>query len=148
MMIEKEILDYLQFGKMVTAIEAEFSHIAIGDAHTNIQLLEQFPFGKISEDTNQLRTDAFCELYGMIGSAFHSACQLIINKDEPIILEAIGDCLSKLNQVISENSIYIRRGLMNDEFRNEYIAALNKLQNAGKQNMIEQLVKFKKLLFI
>lgn len=84
----------------------------------------------------------------MIGSAFHSACQLIINKDEPIILEAIGDCLSKLNQVISENSIYIRRGLMNDEFRNEYIAALNKLQNAGKQNMIEQLVKFKKLLFI
>ena len=24
MMIEKEILDYLQFGKMVTAIEAEF----------------------------------------------------------------------------------------------------------------------------
>ena len=34
-MIEKEILDYLQFGKMVTAIEAEFSHIAIGDAHTN-----------------------------------------------------------------------------------------------------------------
>ena len=147
-MLEKEILDYLQFGKMVTAIEAEFSRIAIGDAHTNIQLLEQFPFGEISEDTKQLRIDAFCELYGMIGSAFHSACQLIISKEESIILEAIGDCLSKLNQVISENSIYIRRGLMNDEFRNEYIAALNKLQNAGKQNMIEQLVKFKKLLFI
>lgn len=85
-MLEKEIFDYLKFGNMVTAIEAEFSHIAIGDAHTNIQLLEQFPFGKISEDTKQLRTDAFCELYGMIGSAFHSACQLIINKDEPIIL--------------------------------------------------------------
>ena len=84
----------------------------------------------------------------MIGSAFHNACQLIISKEEPIILEAIGDCLSKLNQVISENSIYIRRGLMNDEFRNEYIVALTKLQNAGMQNMLEQLVKFKKLLFI
>jgi len=147
-MLEKEILDYLQFGKMVTAIEAEFSRIAIGDAHTNIQLLEQFPFGEISEDTKQLRIDAFCELYGMIGSAFHSACQLIISKEESIILEAIGDCLSKVNQIISENSIYIRRGLMNDEFRNEYIVALTKLQNAGMQNMLEQLVKFKKLLFI
>lgn len=101
-MLEKEILDYLQFGKMVTAIEAEFSRIAIGDAHTNIQLLEQFPFGEISEDTKQLRIDAFCELYGMIGSAFHSACQLIISKEESIILEAIGDCLSKVNQIISE----------------------------------------------
>lgn len=147
-MLEKEILDYLQFGKMVTAIEAEFSRIAIGDAHTNIQLLEQFPFGEISEETKLLRTDAFCELYGMIGSTFHSACQLIISKDEPIILEAIGDCLLKLNQIISENSIHIRRGLMNDEFRYEYIAALNKLQNAGKQNMVEQLVNFKKLLFL
>lgn len=147
-MLEKEILDDLKFGNMVTAIEAEFSHIAIGDAHTNIQLLEQFPFGKISEDTKQLRTDAFCELYRMIGSAFHSACQLIISQEEPIILEAIGDCLSKLNQVILENSIYIRRGLMNDEFRNAYIAALNKLQNAGRQSMVEQLVNFKKLLFL
>lgn len=147
-MLEKEILDYLQFGKMVAAIEAEFSRITIGDAHTNIQLLEQFPFGKISEDTKQLRTDAFCELYRMIGSAFHFACQLIISKDEPIILEAIGDCLLKLNQIISANSIYTRCSFMNDEFRNEYIAALNKLQNLGKQNMVEQLVYFKKLLFL
>lgn len=37
---------------------------------------------------------------------------------------------------------------MNNEFRNEYIVALTKLQNAGMQNMLEQLVKFKKLLFI
>lgn len=50
MMIEKEILDYLQFGKMVTAIEAEFSHITIGDAHAAIQLLEQFTFGEIREE--------------------------------------------------------------------------------------------------
>ena len=50
MMIEKEILDYLQFGKMVTAIEAELSHITIGDAHAAIQLLEQFIFGEIREE--------------------------------------------------------------------------------------------------
>lgn len=50
MMIEKEILDYLQFDKMVTAIEAELSHITIGDAHAAIQLLEQFTFGEIREE--------------------------------------------------------------------------------------------------
>ncbi len=71
--LEQDIIDYIELGKLVTDIEAQFSRITIGDLHSNFQLLERFPFGTLSESTIELRNNAFQELYGMMGNAFYQA---------------------------------------------------------------------------
>ena len=101
--LEQDIINYIELGKLFTDIEAQFSRITIGDLHLNLQLLERFPFGTLSDSTLELRNNILLELYGMMGKAFYQACQLIIAKEQPLSLEAVNDCLLKLNKVIDDN---------------------------------------------
>lgn len=147
--LEQDIIDYIELGKFVTDIEAQFSRITIGDLHSKLQLLERFPFGTLSESTLELRNNALLELYGMMGKAFYQACQLIIAKEQPLILEAVNDCLLKLNKVIDDNKKYIKRStLMIPELKQRYTLALEKCVIRNMPNLKEQLIRLKSLLFV
>lgn len=147
--LEQDIIDYIELGKLVTDIEAQFSRITIGDLHSKIQLWERFPFGTLSESTLELRNNALLELYGMMGKAFYQACQLIIAKEQPLILEAVNDCLLKLNKVIDDNKKYIKRStLMIPELKQRYTLAQEKCVIRNMPNLKEQLIRLKSLLFV
>lgn len=147
--LEQDIIDYIELGKLVTDIEAQFSRITIGDLNSNLQLLDRFPFGTLDESTLKLRNNALLELYGMMGKAFYQACQLIIAKEEPLILEAVNDCLLKLNKVIDDNIRYIKRStFMIPELKQRYTFALEKCVIRNMPNLKEQLIFLKSLLFV
>lgn len=147
--LEQDIIDYIELGKLVTDIEAQFSRITIGDLNSNFQLLERFPFGTLNESTLELRNNALLELYGMMGKAFYLACQLIIAKEEPLILEAVNDCLLKLNKVIVDNKKYIKRStFMIPVLKQRYTLALEKCVIRNMPNLKEQLIRLKSLLFV
>lgn len=147
--LEQDIINYIELGKLVTDIEAQFSRITIGDLHLNLQLLERFPFGTLSDSTLELRNNILLELYGMMGKAFYQACQLIIAKEQPLILEAVNDCLLKLNKVIDDNKKYIKRStLMIPELEQRYNLALEKCVIRNMPNLKEQLIRLKSLLFV
>ena len=111
--------------------------------------MERFPFGTLSESTIELRNNAFQELYGMMGNAFYQACQLIIAKEQPLILEAVNDCLLKLNKVIDDNKKYIKRStLMIPELKQRYNLAQEKCVIRNMPNLKEQLIRLKSLLFV
>ena len=85
----------------------------------------------------------------MMGKAFYQACQLIIAKEQPLILEAVNDCLLKLNKVIDDNKKYIKRStLMIPELKQRYTFALEKCVIRNMPNLKEQLIRLKSLLFV
>ena len=85
----------------------------------------------------------------MMGKAFYQACQLIIAKEQPLILEAVNDCLLKLNKVIDDNKKYIKRNtLMIPELKQRYNLALEKCVIRNIPNLKEQLIRLKSLLFV
>ena len=110
--------------------------------------MERFPFGTLSESTIELRNNAFQELYGMMGNAFYQACQLIIAKEQPLILEAVNDCLLKLNKVIDDKKYIKRSTLMIPELKQRYNLALEKCVIRNMPNQKEQLIRLKSLLFV
>jgi hypothetical protein len=40
--LEQDIIDYIELGKLVTDIEAQFSRITIGDLHSNLNFWRDF----------------------------------------------------------------------------------------------------------
>ena len=73
----KDTLNLIELSNLLNKIELQIQNIEVGDTHTEIDILMNFPF-KSKVDNSYLRNDAMKELHEMLYKAFVLISQISI----------------------------------------------------------------------
>lgn len=107
---------------LLSKIETQVANIEKGDANTEIAQLMSAPFSS-KEEANNLRTEAFKELYIMLYESFKLICDIVSQTaDSEMLSIALGAC-SRLNDMLDTCSLNIQKAPMLNELSVLYFKA-------------------------
>ena len=146
-MIEKELLNYIELGSLVTKIEAQAFNIEKGDLNLQVAYLDSYPYFDAS-NLIELRRDALKEYYEMLVTAFLYSCKFSYETTDTTVLEAINACVVHLNNVIASRGFAVQLIPFAKTLNDLYNCATKKLLREGHKDNATNLKELRYRIFM
>lgn len=142
-----EILESIELSDLLGKIELQIKNIEIGDTHTEIGNLMNFPC-KLNVDNSNLRKEAMKELYGMLYNAFELICKISIVTSDENLLSVVGMSCSRIIALLSSSQLKIQKVPKVRPLADLYNEAILHLQQKCKNSMSSDIKNLSNTLFI
>lgn len=142
-----EILESIELSDLLGKIELQIKNIEIGDTHTEIGNLMNFPC-KSNVDNSNLRKEAMKELYGMLYNAFELICKISIVTSDENLLSVVGMSCSRIIALLSSSQLKIQKVPKVRPLADLYNEAILHLQQKCKNSMSSDIKNLSNTLFI
>lgn len=142
-----EILESIELSDLLGKIELQIKNIEIGDTHTEIGNLMNFPC-KLNVDNSNLRKEAMKELYGMLYNAFELICKISIVTSDENLLSVVGMSCSRIIALLSSSQLKIQKVPKVRPLTDLYNETILHLQQKCKNSMSSDIKNLSNTLFI
>ncbi len=143
----KEILESIELSNLLNKIELQIKNIEIGDTHTEISNLMNFPY-KSSISNSNLREEAMKELHEMLYNAFVLICRISLATSDENLLSVVDKSCSRIIALLSSSQLKIQKVPKVKPLADLYNKAMLYLQQNSKGSMSSNIENLSTALFI
>lgn len=143
----KEILESIELSNLLNKIELQIKNIEIGDTHTEISNLMNFPY-KSNISNSNLREEAMKELHEMLYNAFVLICRISLATSDENLLSFVDKSCSRIIALLSSSQLKIQKVPKVRPLADLYNKAMLYLQQNSKGSMSSNIENLSTTLFI
>lgn len=143
----KDTLDSIELSNLLNKIELQIKNIEIGDAHTEIDILMNFPF-KSKAENSDLRNEAIKELHEMLYKAFVLISQISLETNNTELLSIVNKTCSRITVLLSSSQLTIQKAPMVKPLTDIYKEAIINLQHNNNDSLISIFKNLANTLFV
>lgn len=143
----KVMLDLIKLSDLINKIELQIKNIEMGDSHSEIGNLMNFPFKSIA-DNSDLRKEAMKELHGMLYNAFVLICRISLATSDENLLSVVDKSCSRIIALLSSSQLKIQKVPKEKPLADQYREAIINLQQNSNNLLISDIKKLSNKLFI
>lgn len=143
----KEILESIELSNLLNKIELQIKNIEIGDTHTEISNLMNFPY-KSNISNSNLREEAMKELHEMLYNAFVLICRISLATSDENLLFVVDKSCSRIIALLSSSQLKIQKVPKVKPLADLYNKAMLYLQQNSKGSMSSNIENLSTALFI
>lgn len=143
----KVMLDLIKLSDLINKIELQIENIELGDSHSEIGNLMNYPFKSIA-DHSDLRKEAMIELHGMLYKAFVLICRISLATSDENLLSVVDKSCSRIIALLSSSQLKIQKVPKEKPLADQYREAIINLQQNSNDLLISDIKKLSNKLFI
>lgn len=142
----KEILESIELSNLLNKIELQIKNIKIGDTHTEISNLINYPY-KSNVDNSNLRDEVIKELHEMLYNAFVLICRITLATSDEKLLSIVDKSCSRIVVLLSSSQMNILKVPKIRPLADLYNEAILHLQQKCKNRISSDLMNLSNKLF-
>ena len=131
----KVMLDLIKLSDLINKIELQIKNIEMGDSHSEIDNLMNFPFNSIA-DNSDLRKEAMKELHGMLYNAFGLINQIVLETSNKETLSILNKSCTSIIDLLLSSQLKIQKAPMINPLADQYREAIINLQQNSNDLLI------------
>lgn len=143
----KVMLDLIKLSDLINKIELQIKNIEMGDSHSEIGNLMNFPFKSIA-DNSDLRKEAMIELHEMLYNAFVLICRISLAASDENMLSVVDKSCSRIIALLSSSQLKIQKVPKEKPLADLYNELIITLQQNGNGSLISEMNKLADILFV
>lgn len=143
----KDTLNLIELSNLLNKIELQIQNIEVGDTHTEIDILMNFPF-KSKVDNSYLRNDAMKELHEMLYKAFVLISQISIETNNADLPSIVNKSCSRIIVLLSSCQLKMQKAPMVKPLADLYKEAIINLQRNNNDSLISSFKNLANTLFV
>ena len=143
----KVMLDLIKLSDLINKIELQIKNIEMGDSHSEIGNLMNFPFKSIA-DNSDMRKEALIELHEMLYNAFVLICRISLATSDEILLSIVNKSCTSIIDLLLSCQLEIQKAPMINPLADQYREAIINLQQNSNDLFISDIKKLSNILYI
>lgn len=143
----KVMLDLIKLSDLINKIELQIENIELGDSHSEIGNLMNYPFKSIA-DHSDLRKEAMIELHEMLYNAFRLINQIVLETSNKETLSILNKSCTSIIDLLLSCQLKIQKAPMANRLADQYREAIINLQQNSNDLLISDIKKLSNKLFI
>lgn len=143
----KVMLDLIKLSDLINKMELQIKNIEMGDSHSEIGNLVNFPFKSIA-DHSDLRKEAMIELHGMLYKAFVLICRISLATSDENLLSVVDKSCSRIIALLSSSQLKIQKVPKEKPLADLYNKTILYLQQNSKGSMSSNIENLSTILYI
>ncbi len=143
----KVMLDLIKLSDLINKIELQIKNIEMGDSHSEIGNLMNFPF-KLIADNSDMRKEAMIEFHGMLYNAFHLINQIVLETSNKETLSILNKSCTSIIDLLLSCQLKIQKAPMANPLADLYREAIIKLQQNSNDLLNSDIKKLSNMLFV
>ena len=143
----KVMLDLIKLSDLINKIELQIKNIELGDSHSEIGNLVNYPFKSIA-DNSDMRKEAMIELHGMLYNAFGLISQIVLETNNKETLSILNKSCTSIIDLLLSCKLKIQKAPMANRLADLYGKAIINLQQNSNDLLISDIKKLSNKLFI